>query len=260
LSLVNFAGVDLSSCAVAPGRQRDTTSFDRSQQPAIIAAYKWIVQHPGRPCPPDTDLVALTITRCKEHAMSYIPSSRASTCRGTPVIMEKPDGSPWIESLFDGSQVLIRPLREDDREREEYFLHRLTPDSHRLRFLGGFKEASPELIKQLMGVDYARQVAFVALAREKGKLREVGVSRYGATDEQGHCECAVTVADDWRQRGLGVLLMRHLIDLARKQGYKKMISLDDNDNEAMRDLASYLGFHRRLDPGDSSQVIHTLDL
>ncbi len=173
---------------------------------------------------------------------------------------EKLSGTHWIESLADGTRVLIRPLRPEDREREEDFIHRLSPDSRRFRFLGGFKEASPELIKQLMDVDYDKRMAFVALAHDNGKLREVGVSRYSATDEPGHCECAVTVADDWRQRGLGVLLMRHLIDLARRNGFKVMTSLDTADNEAMRDLASYLGFHRRLDPGDSSQVIHTLDL
>jgi GNAT superfamily N-acetyltransferase len=169
-------------------------------------------------------------------------------------------GTHWIETLNDGTRVLIRPLREEDREREEDFIHRLSPDSRRFRFLGGFKEASPELINQLMDVDYDQRMAFVALAHDNGKLREVGVSRYSATDEQGHCECAVTVADDWRERGLGVLLMRHLIDLARRNGFKQMLSLDAADNEAMRDLASYLGFRRHLDPGDSTQVIHTLDL
>jgi L-amino acid N-acyltransferase YncA len=70
----------------------------------------------------------------------------------------------------------------------------------------------------------------------------------------------VTVADDWRQRGFGVLLMRHLIDLARKNGYEQMLSNDAADNESMHDLANYLGFHRRRDPGDSTRVIHTLDL
>ena len=39
-------------------------------------------------------------------------------------------------------------------------------------------------------------------AHENGKLREIGVSRYSATGKDSQCECAVTVADDWRQRGL----------------------------------------------------------
>lgn len=174
--------------------------------------------------------------------------------------LEKLGGSHWIESLSDGSRVLIRPLREEDREREEDFIRRLSPDSRRFRFMGAFKDASPALIDQLMDVDYEHRMAFVALVHDNGKLREVGVSRYSATDQEGHCECAVTVADDWRQRGLGVLLMRHLIDLARRNGYKQMMSLDAADNEAMRDLARYLGFRRRLDPEDSTQVIHALDL
>ena len=44
--------------------------------------------------------------------MSDIPHARDDT---GPV--EKLDGSHWIESLTDGTQVLIRPLREEDRER-----------------------------------------------------------------------------------------------------------------------------------------------
>ena len=187
--------------------------------------------------------------------MSDIPHAHDDT---GPV--EKLDGSHWIESLTDGTQVLIRPLREEDREREEDFIHRLSPESRRLRFMGGFKEASPALVDQLMDVDYMGHMAFVALAHDNGKLREVGVSRYSATDEPGHCECAVTVADDWRERGLGVLLMGRLIEQARQNGYRQMISLDAADNEAMRDLADYLGFHRRLDPLDPSQAIHTLEL
>jgi GNAT superfamily N-acetyltransferase len=192
--------------------------------------------------------------------MSDHPRPHAGADDASAIHFEQPGGPHWIESLADGTRVLIRPLREEDREREEDFIRRLSPDSRRFRFMGGFKEASPQLINQLMDVDYDQRMAFVALAHENGKLREVGVSRYSATDAQGQCECAVTVADDWRQRGLGVLLMRHLIDLARRNGYQQMISLDAADNEAMRDLASYLGFHRRLDPGDSSQVTHTLDL
>lgn len=170
------------------------------------------------------------------------------------------DGTHWIESLRDGTWVLIRPLRSEDREREEDFIRRLSPDSRRSRFLGVFKEVSSTLLDQLMDIDYQHQMAFVALVHDNGKLREVGVSRYSATDEDTHCECAVTVADDWKERGLGALLMQHLIDIARRNGYKQMFSLDAAGNESMRDLATYLGFERRLDPADPAQAIHTLNL
>lgn len=179
-----------------------------------------------------------------------------------PPVDAKPslDGTHWIDHLRDGTPVLIRPLRPDDRGREEEFLRALSPEARRFRFLGSFKEASPKLIDQLMDVDYDRRMAFVALAHDDGQLREIGVSRYSATTDDTRCECAVTVAEDWRDRGLAVLLMRHLIDVARKHGFRQMFSLDANDNESMRELAGYLGFRRSLDPDDPGQVLHTLDL
>lgn len=170
------------------------------------------------------------------------------------------EGTHWIETLDDGSAVLVRPLRADDRQREENFINRLSPESRRHRFMDTFKNASPALIDQMMDVDNFNQMAFIALAHDDGELREVGISRYSATGRDQQCECAVTVADDWRQRGLAVVLMRHLIHQARKNGFKQMISLDSAENEAMRELAKFLNFDTRRDPQDGSQVIHTLNL
>lgn len=169
-------------------------------------------------------------------------------------------GTHWIESLRDGTPVLIRPLAAQDRAREEDFIQRLSPAARRLRFLGVFKTASPTLLDQLMKTDDPQAMAFVALAHDDGQLREVGISRYSATDDAQRGECAVTVAEDWQQRGLGALLMRHLIDCARRHGYRQLFSIDAADNEPMRELAHYLGFQRRRDPGDAALVIHTLEL
>lgn len=169
-------------------------------------------------------------------------------------------GDHWIEPLRDGTPVLIRPLREADRERELAFINGLSHRARRFRFLGDFKQVSATQLDQLMNVDYSRRMAFIALIHDNGTLREIGVSRYSATADEKKCECAVTVADQWQHRGLGVLLMRHLIDYARRQGFKRMLSVDAMTNEAMRDLASYLGFRREMDPADSAMVIHTLEL
>lgn len=169
-------------------------------------------------------------------------------------------GTHWIEHLRDGTPVLIRPLRPEDREREETFIRRLSPAARRYRFLGSFREASPALVDELMEVDFAHRMAFVALLHDNGTLREIGVSRFAATTDERQCECAVTVADEWQHRGLGVLLMQHLIKVARDNGYKRMVSLDDASNLPMCELADFLGFRRESVPGDPGRVMHTLDL
>lgn len=170
------------------------------------------------------------------------------------------EGEHWIETLDDGTHVLVRPLRPDDRAREEAFIRRLSSSSRRNRFLGEIREASPGLLDQLMNVDGHRAMAFVALAHDNGELREVGISRYAADPDMERCECAVTVADDWRNRGLAVLLMRHIIEVARREGFKALYSRDLGENRDMRELAQFLGFTRKQDADDPSLVIHTLAL
>lgn len=172
----------------------------------------------------------------------------------------RPTGEHWIETLNDGSHVLVRPIKPEDRERENAFIGRLSPEARHFRFLGEMREASPALLDQLVNVDHHNDVALVALVHDDGELREVGVSRYSTSGDDKQCECAVTVADDWRHRGLAVVLMRHLIDVARRNGFRRMFSMDSAANEAMRELASYLGFDRKRDPEDATQVIHTLEL
>lgn len=169
-------------------------------------------------------------------------------------------GDHWIDTLNDGRHVLIRPIRPDDREREREFINRLSASARHFRFLGEIGSASPQLLDQMLDVDGQDTVALVALVHDNGVLREVGVSRYAATGETKRCEFAVVVADDWQHHGLAVILMRHLIGMARRNGFRQMYSLDSSDNEPMHELAHFLGFSRTADPDDSAQVIHTLDL
>lgn len=169
-------------------------------------------------------------------------------------------GEHWIETLNDGSTVLIRPIRAEDREREADFIAQLSPASRYFRFLGTIKQASPELLDRLVNVDMINSAALVALVHEDGVLREIGVSRYSRADEGDSCECAVTVAEDWRQRGLAVTLMRHLIELARRNGFRQMFSIDAVDNQPMQELARFLGFSAERDPDDNTQAIFRKDL
>lgn len=171
------------------------------------------------------------------------------------------EGEYWIEALRDGSHVLIRPLRPEDRDREIAFIQALSATSRHNRFLAEVKEPGTVLLDQLMDVDTAKRVAYVALVHDNGALTEIGISRYAQDPDVSHvCECAITVADHWQNRGLGTLLMRHLIEQAKNNGFRQMYSVDSASNQDMRELADSLGFHRSIDPDDATQVIHTLAL
>jgi GNAT superfamily N-acetyltransferase len=171
-----------------------------------------------------------------------------------------PDYPRWSETLSDNSHVLIRPITKQDKAAEREFIEGLSPQARHFRFLGEIRSPSERMVERFTDIDYVHEVAFVAVVQDGARERIVGVSRY-STDPQGTgCECAVTVSDAWQNKGLGALLMRHLIAVARSRGIHTMYSIDSAENRAMTDLASFLGFRTRPDPGGANQVIHELQL
>ena len=170
-----------------------------------------------------------------------------------------PEYPRWLETLNDNSQLLIRPINKEDRIAERIFIEGLSAQARRYRFLGTVKIPSERLIEQFTDIDYVHEVAFVAVVRDDSHERIVGVSRYSTDGEGENCECAVTVSDEWQRKGLGTLLMKHLMDVARARGIHTMTSLASAENIQMRDLANHLGFRTCVDPDDASQVIHKID-
>jgi len=170
-----------------------------------------------------------------------------------------PDTPRWSETLHDGSQVAIRCIRASDGAAERAFIEGLSDQSRRFRFLGQTRHPSDDLIRRLTDIDYSHDVAFGAFDGADDD-RLIGVSRYSTTSDGTQCECAVTVDDEWRNRGLGTALMKHLIQVARQRDIHKMHSFDSAENHRMQELAAHLGFRTRTDPDDTSQVIHELTL
>ena len=185
-----------------------------------------------------------------------VHAERTPPRRTQPAAIERME---WKQTLRDGTTVLIRPIRSGDAEVGRRFIQQLSSTSRRFRFLG---EVTPtvQLLEKLTNPDPAHEVAFIALIADGAQKREIGVARFSARSDGLVCECAVVVSDEWQHRGLGTILMRHLIDLARERGIECMYSMDAAENAGMRELAEHLGFRRMPDPNDATQVLHTLDL
>jgi len=163
-----------------------------------------------------------------------------------------------METLRDGSRVILRSIGPGDRERLRAFITGLSPESRRSRFLCSVAAPSEALLASLTTPAAARDVALIALTGTAGG-EQIGEARF-SRQADGTAETAVVVGDAWRHRGLAALLMRRLIALAQAQGVRQLYSMDGAQNEDVRELARHLGFHARRDPQDATQVIYTLDL
>lgn len=192
--------------------------------------------------------------------MNAVQASVGPTAKDTTLTQSAgPDGH-WIELLHDGTHVLIRPIHKRDLELERHFIEALSPTSRRFRFLDTMSSPDEALLKRLTAIDPATDVAYVALIAVGAEKREIGVARFSARADGKDCEFAVTVSDEWQQRGLGTLLMQHLITAARARGIESMYSSDASDNDSMHKFAEHLKFQHQRDPEDDGQVLYRVDL
>ncbi|WP_295803407.1 GNAT family N-acetyltransferase [uncultured Microbulbifer sp.] len=163
-------------------------------------------------------------------------------------------------TLRDGRQVLIRPVRSSDGELERELVDGLSADSSRMRFLGGIGQVSKQLMHILTDND-SRHEAFIAIAEdEAGNPHAVGVANFACDPDGRACECAVVVADEWQNAGLGKYLLQDLVDAAREDGLEEIYSIESAGNNAIDHVARELGFDCHADPRDYTTVRYSLSL
>ena len=168
-----------------------------------------------------------------------------------------------VERLRDGTAVRIRPQLPRDTQREQAFLSRLNSEALSYRFLGLVKERGENdahTARDLTLLDVPREFALVALVGDPPLESEVGVACYRLHDDASRCDCAVTVDPAWQNKGIGRLLMRHLIGVARAQGVRWMYAVDAVRCAGAHQLAARLGFRSRPDPEDPAVITFELEL
>jgi RimJ/RimL family protein N-acetyltransferase len=134
-----------------------------------------------------------------------------------------------VEQLKDGSQITIRALRPQDRDELVAAVGRLSPRSLYRRFFGPKRHFSKAEISYFVDIDFARHVALVAAIEERRRPVIIGSARYIVV-APGEAEVAFIVADNHQGRGIGALLLRNLMAVARESGITTFVAdvLPDN--------------------------------
>ncbi len=164
----------------------------------------------------------------------------------------RPYPSQWeteahIEEL---GAVRIRPIRPEDEALYAAFAGRVTPEDQRLRFFSARADLSHRFLARLTQIDYAREMAFVALEAETGEL--LGVVRFVTDPDYTKGEYAILVRSDLKGRGLGWRLMQHLIAYARAEKIAELYGSVLAENTTMLRMCRELGFSVEPEPDDVS--------
>jgi RimJ/RimL family protein N-acetyltransferase len=148
--------------------------------------------------------------------------------------------------LPDGTHVLVRPIRPEDKDRLHAGFHELTPQSRYFRFHAPVEELDDALLRYLTEIDYIDHMAWVAVDLDTPGTPGMGVARYiRLPHEPSVAEVAVTVVDRYQGRGLGTLLLGMLTASALANGITTFRNYVLADNAAMLGLLDQLGAVRQ---------------
>lgn len=178
-----------------------------------------------------------------------------------PAIRPYPAQYVGVLRARDGTELRIRPIRPEDEPLLVAFHRRLSDRSVRLRYMQSFRldeRIAHERMIRICFADYDREIALVVEPSEpEARLVAVGrLSRHPRTDE---AVWSLLVEDRWQARGLGTALLEHLVDVARREGVRRLVGHLLARNAVMQKLCLRLGF--RVDPTDDPDVlVATLDL
>jgi len=136
------------------------------------------------------------------------------------------------ELLRNGSRIIIRALRPEDRNNLLAAVGRVGNQSLRRRFFAPRRHFTEAEISFFVNVDFSRHVALIALQEMEGKSVIVGGARY-VTENSRQAEVALMVVDEYQGQGIGGLLLRHLIVIARASGLQQLFAMVLPENTSM---------------------------
>jgi RimJ/RimL family protein N-acetyltransferase len=158
------------------------------------------------------------------------------------------DGWQRRTTLRDGTSVLLRQIRPQDRDRLAAGLRELSSTSRYLRFHEDLVEFTPEQLAYLTEVDHVDHEAIVALDLDRPEHPGIGVARFIRDPfEREVAEAAVTVADRYHGRGAATLLLGALAARGREEGIEVFRHYVLTRNEAMLEVFDHLGATRELE-------------
>lgn len=146
--------------------------------------------------------------------------------------------------LKTGQPILLRPILPEDEPKHKEFMEQVSVEDLYKRFFSDVGELNHEALANLTQIDYAREMAFVAVTSRPDSDQDeiIGVVRLMADPERIEAEFAILVRSDLKGLGLGMILMNKAIAYARATEIKKLVGMTMPSNTSMIEMAKKLGF------------------
>ncbi|MGW6912106.1 GNAT family N-acetyltransferase, partial [Streptomyces sp. NPDC054940] len=145
---------------------------------------------------------------------------------------------PTVHALLaDGTTVCIRPVRRDDHDQVQGLYEEMSPETLRLRFFAVSRRSAATAADRACAEQHP---GYGSLLAETGG-RVIGLAEYDSGGAGDTAEISIAVADGLHHRGVGTLLVEHLVSAARAEGITGFTADALSENHEVLKLFADLG-------------------
>lgn len=145
--------------------------------------------------------------------------------------------------LKNGDPIMLRPILPEDEPKHLAFDNSLSDEDRYKRYFGVRSKMTHEEMAVLTQIDYAREMAFIATAKQDdGDEITLGAIRASIDPDNTEAEFAMAVRSDHQGQGLGRLLLEKLIAYYKQNDTERLSGFTMFENRSMASLAKRLGF------------------
>ncbi len=145
-------------------------------------------------------------------------------------------------TLRDGTEVHLRPSVKGDYEKVWELFSSLSMESLQYLPMRFTRERVGEWFKE---IDYEKVLPILGVVRKNGEemvIADASLEFSNLEMRRHRAELDITVHDNYQGRGLGSVIMGHLIEISRSKGIRKLELLVVVQNERAIHLYEKMGF------------------
>ena len=160
--------------------------------------------------------------------------------------------------LRDGTKVVLRSIKPEDEMMWLEMFRSFSDKSVWNRFFNVIHETPHEFRIRYCDIDYDKEIAIIAEVQEEDEKKMLGVVRFTFYSDMKKGELAFIVVDRWQNRGLGTMMVEHMISILKQKKVETVYSFILPNNYGSIRFLKRLNF--AMDYSDSEQVKAVLEL
>lgn len=153
-----------------------------------------------------------------------------------------PEHLETYRSTRTGLALFLRPVKISDEEPIKSFLYSLSDKSIYTRFFANMIHMPHNILQKYVIIDYSKEVLMLAITERQGVEEIVGIGQYIIDADTHTAAAAFLVGDAWQNRGVGIVLLEYLTEIAKKNGLLGFSASVLAENKAMLRLFERMNF------------------